>query len=463
MKTYDEFLTGKFQTLPPTGIPHPQYLVGDLFDFQSALTSWALKKGRAAIFADTGLGKMRMELAWAHAVHQYTNRPVMIWTPLAVARQVAHEAAVIGVRAKVCREAADVIDGINIANYDRLHKFNASDFIGAAPDESSCIKHHDTATATTLIEWCADMPFILPATATPAPNDWTELGTHAELLGVCSRQEMLAEFFTHDGANTSVWRLKGHARHVFWKWVATWGAMVRRPSDLGFNDSMYRLPQLELVEHVVDYEMPTMGQLFANEAQSLNERRQARRESLDQRVAACIDQVRSEPNEPWLIWCDLNAEQNALKHALGDSAYSVQGSDSADEKETSIAGWIAGDRKHMISKPSIMGWGLNFQHSARMGFVGVTDSYEAFYQAVRRQWRFGQKRRVHVHIFSSKAEGAVLANIKRKEREANNMAEQLSAETRGAVMAEVMGTVRETNPYLDQKEVHVPEFLKVTV
>lgn len=461
MTAYDDFLRGKFRMPPSTGIARPPALVGDLFDFQSALTTWSLKKGRAAIFADTGLGKMRMELAWAHAVHQHTKQPVMILAPLAVARQIADEAALVGIHAQVCREAGDMTGGINVANYDRLHKFNRSDFIGTAPDESSCIKHYDTAIFKDLTQWCQDMPFILPATATPAPNDWTELGTHAELLGICTRQEMLAEFFTHDGGDTSVWRLKGHARHVFWKWVATWGAMVRRPSDLGFDDARYKLPPLELIEHVVDYEMPTFGQLFANEAQSLSERRQARRESLAQRVNACIDQIRLEPNEPWLIWCDLNAEQDALKDALGAAAFSVQGSDSVDAKEAAIAGWLAGDRKHMISKPSIMGWGLNFQHSARMGFVGVTDSYEAFYQAVRREWRFGQKRAVHAHIFASKAEGTVVANLKRKEFEAKNMAEQLSAETREAVMAEVTGTVRETNDYRAQKQVHAPAFLKV--
>ena len=459
MSDYEAHIKRKLSTVPPTGIIGHVDLPESLFQHQEALTRWSLRRGRSAVFADTGLGKMRIELAWGSAVHKYTRMPVMIHTPLAVAGQIAAEGAKIGIHAKVVRDAGDLIDGINIANYERLHKFDASVFGGVVLDESGCIKHHDTKTFSSLTEAYRDTPFKLPATATPAPNDWTELGTHAEFLGICTRQEMLAEFFTHDGGDTSVWRLKGHARQVFWRWVASWGAMIRKPSDLGFDDGLYNLPPLHLHEHTVDFEMPLNGMLFAAEAQSLSERRKARRESLKDRVEACAAMVNSQGSEPWVVWCDLNAEGDALTAAI-DGAIQIAGADSIDVKESRLADFSYGRARVLVSKPSICGYGLNWQHSARMAFVGVTDSYESFYQAVRRQWRFGQKRDVHVHIFSSKAEGAVVANLRRKERDAGLMADNLSAETRDAVMAEVIGMQRETNPYNASKRVALPEFLR---
>jgi hypothetical protein len=457
--SYADFVSSKLSTVPPTGIADGFSLPCSLFGHQSALTAWALRRGRAAIFADTGLGKMRMELAWADAVRKHTKRPVMIHTPLAVAAQLAIEAAKIGVDAKVCREASDLTDGINITNYDRLHKFDASIFGGVVLDESGCIKHHDTKTFQALTAAYRETPFKLPATATPAPNDWTELGTHAEFLGICTRSEMLAEFFTHDGGDTSVWRLKGHARHIFWKWVATWGAMIRKPSNLGFDDGAYNLPALHLHEHHVAYELPLNGMLFAAEAQSLSERREARRASVEDRVRECASLVNAEKAEPWVVWCDLNSEGDALTKAI-DGAVQIAGADSVDVKEQRLMDFAEGRTRVLVTKPSIAGWGLNWQHSARMAFVGVTDSYEAYYQAVRRCWRFGQTRDVHVHIFASKAEGAIVSNLKRKEREAGEMADALSAETQAAVMAEVTGTVRETNSFNSSRPVTVPAFLE---
>lgn len=456
---YADFVSSKLSTVPPTGIADGFSLPGSMFPHQSALTAWALRRGRAAIFADTGLGKMRMELAWADAVRKHTGRPIMIHTPLAVAAQIAAEAAKIGIDAKVCREQSDLTDGINITNYDRLHKFDTSIFGGVVLDESGCIKHHDTKTFQSLTAAYRETAFKLPATATPAPNDWTELGTHAEFLGICTRAEMLAEFFTHDGGDTSVWRLKGHARHIFWKWVATWGAMIRKPSNLGFDDGAYNLPPLHLHEHHVAYELPLNGMLFAAEAQSLSERREARRASVEDRVNACATLVNAESAEPWVVWCDLNTEGDSLTKAI-DGAVQISGADSVDVKEQRLNDFAAGRIRVLVSKPSICGWGLNWQHSARMAFVGVTDSYEAYYQAVRRCWRFGQSRDVHVHIFASKAEGAIVSNLKRKEREAGEMADSLSAETQSAVMAEVTGTVRETNTFNSTKAVNVPSFLK---
>lgn len=456
---YQDFVTTKLSTVPATGIADGFSLPESMFPHQLALTAWALRRGRAAIFADTGLGKMRMELAWAEAVRKHTGQPVMIHTPLAVAAQLALEASKIGIHAKVCREASDLTDGINITNYDRLHKFDASIFGGVVLDESGCIKHHDTRTFQALTAAYRNTQFKLPATATPAPNDWTELGTHAEFLGICTRAEMLAEFFTHDGGDTSVWRLKGHARSIFWKWVATWGAMIRKPSNLGFDDGAYNIPALCLHQHQVDYEVPLNGTLFATDAQTLSERRNARRASMEDRVRECAALVNSESTEPWVVWCDLNAEGDALTKAI-DGAIQIAGADSVDIKEQRLVDFAEGRIRVLVTKPSIAGWGLNWQHSARMAFVGVTDSYEAYYQAVRRCWRFGQTRDVHVHIFASKAEGSVVTNLKRKEREAGAMADSLSAETREAVMSEVVGSTRETNSFNSSQRVSVPAFLK---
>lgn len=456
---YDAYVRRKLSTVPPTGIADGFSVPGSLFPHQSALTAWALRRGRAAIFADTGLGKSRMQLAWADAVHRHTGRPVLILAPLAVAAQTVGEGAALGLGIVHCRDVADVGPGINITNYDRLHRFDASAFGAVVLDESSCIKHHDTKTLKTLLSAFRDTQFKLCATATPAPNDWTELGTHAEFLGICTRQEMLSEFFTHDGGDTSVWRLKGHARSLFWRWVSGWGAMVRKPSDLGFDDSAYALPPLHLHEHTVKTEMPLNGMLFAAEAQTLSERRDARRTSMEDRVRECAAIVNGEPGEPWVVWCDLNAEGDALTKAIS-GAVQIAGADAPDVKEQRLADFAAGKFRVLVSKPSICGFGLNWQHSARMAFVGVTDSFESYYQAVRRSWRFGQKRDVHVHVFASSAEGAVVANLRRKERDAGEMAESLSAETRDAVMQAVTGSTRQTNTYNASQRVTVPAFLR---
>jgi len=458
MSDYAELVARKLASVPPSGIASPVKLPASLFPHQDALTGWALKRGRAAIFADTGLGKSRMQLAWADAVRKHTGRPVLILAPLAVAAQTAGEGVALDVQVTICRDGAEVSPGVNITNYDRLHRFDPAIFGGVVLDESSIIKHHDARTFSTLTAAFRSTPFRLCATATPAPNDWTELGTHAEFLGICTRQEMLAEFFTHDGGDTSVWRLKGHARHIFWRWVCSWGALIRRPSDLGFDDSAYDLPPLHLHEHTVECDMPTNGMLFAMEAQSLSERRDARRASMADRIAECAAIVNADA-EPWVVWCDLNAEGDALTKAI-NGAMQIAGSDDTDTKEQRLRDFAEGRIRVLVSKPSICGWGLNWQHCARMAFVGVTDSYEAYYQAVRRCYRFGQQRDVHVHIFASDAEGAVVANLRRKERDAMAMAESLSAETHDAVMAEVTGSSRQTNTYNAGRRVAVPAFLR---
>ncbi|GAC1512284.1 MAG: hypothetical protein NVS1B16_03640 [Pseudarthrobacter sp.] len=458
--SYEAFVARKLASVPATGLGRVPELSEALFPFQRDLVGWALKRGRAALFADTGLGKTRMQLEWARHV---PGRRVLVLAPLAVAAQTAAEGARMGISVRVCREASDVDVGINVTNYERLHKFDCSAFDAVVLDESSCIKHHTTKTLAHLLEAFRDTAWKLCATATPSPNDYTELGTHAEFLGVCSRTEMLAEYFVHDGGDTQTWRLKGHAREAFWRWVATWGAMLRRPSDLGYPDEGYQLPPLVTHEHVLEADPESVkktGLLFAVPAQSLMERRDARRGSLDERVRQCAELVNASA-EPWVVWCDLNAESEALTDAI-DGAVEVRGSDTIEEKEQRLRDFAEGRTRVLVSKPSICGWGLNWQHCARMAFVGVTDSWEAYYQAVRRIYRFGQGRECHVHIFASELEGSVVANLKRKESDARVMAEELARETRDALVEEVRGQGRMTNPYAPGS-VLVPSWIRSEV
>lgn len=457
---YRQFVMHKLSTVPPTGLDEFT-LPGGLFEHQEALTRWALRRGRCAIFADTGLGKSRMQLAWADAIYRHTHKSVLILAPLAVAAQTVGEGAQMGISVNHCRDGSQVEPGITITNYDRMHRFDASRFGAVVLDESSIIKHHDSKTLRILLDTFGQTPFKLCATATPAPNDWTELGTHAEFLGVCTQAEMLAEYFLHDGGETQAWRLKKHARGQFWRWVASWAAMVRKPSDLGFDDSRYNLPPLRVMQHTTEsagHDPQATGMLFALEANTLSERREARKGSLAGRVEACAAIVNAS-REPWVVWCDLNAEGDALKAAIPD-AVEIRGNDDPDTKEQRLRDFADGKIRVLVSKPSICGWGLNWQHCAHIAFVGVTDSWEAYYQAVRRCWRFGQTRPVDVHIFASDLEGAIVANLKRKEADANAMADALSAETHDAVQMAVLGSVRESNPYNPELVAHIPAWLR---
>lgn len=441
---YEDFIAGKLATASHSGLAMVPPLHADLFPFQRDLVAWALRKGRAALFADTGLGKSRMQVEWA----RHAGKRVLILAPLSVAAQTRREGAEIGVDVTVCREATDVHDGVNVTNYDRLHRFDTGVFDAVVLDESSIIKHHDAKTLRQLLDAFAATPMRLCATATPSPNDYTELGTHAEFLGVCTRQEMLAEFFCHDGGETQVWRLKGHARQAFWRWVASWGALLRKPSDLGYDDAGYNLPPLQTIEHIIPADAETVkasGLLFAAPAGDLTERRTARKASVGRRVEECAALVNAS-DQQWIVWCDLNAESEALTAAIR-GAVEVRGSQDVDEKERRIATFLSGASRVLVTKPSIAGFGLNLQFCSRMAFVGVTDSWESYYQAVRRIYRFGQMRGCQVHIFASEIEGSVVENLKRKAADAAKMADELSRETAAVVRTEVTGSARVHVPY----------------
>jgi len=365
-----------------------------------------------------------MQLAWAEAVTAKLNKPVLILAPLAVSRQTEREGKKFGIKVSVANSDIDIRkNGIFVTNYEKLDRFDPSRFGGVVPDESSILKSFTGATRNALIERFREAPMKLCCTATPAPNDFMELGNHSEFLGVLTRTEMLSTFFVHDGGDTSKWRLKGHAEEEYWKWICQWAVMIRKPSDLGYPDEGFELPPLTYHSHVVSSNRPLDGFLFQVEAQTLEERRSARRVSLDERVQVTADMV-NQSTEPWLVWCDLNAEGDALTRAIPD-AVQVVGADTDEAKESRMLGFADGQFRVLVTKPSIAGYGMNWQHCPNTAFVGLSDSWEKWYQAIRRVWRFGQKKPVHCHVITSEAEGAVVKNIQRKEADAARMAAEM--------------------------------------
>jgi DNA modification methylase len=419
MGVYASFLASKLQRHKPQGTGAKARLHESLFDFQRIITHWALKKGRAAIFADCGLGKTRMQLEWGRVVSENSGGRVLLLAPLAVESQTLAEAKAIGVSAQLSTCQADALSGITITNYEKLHKFDPRAFAGIILDESSILKSYDGAFRNLIIESFAKTPYKLACTATPAPNDYMELGNHCEFLGILNRAEMLSEFFVHDAAKTQDWRLKGHAEQEFWKWVCSWAVMVRKPGDIGCSDQGFELPELRIKNHVVQSDQLGIDTLFAMPASSLAERRMARRLSLPERLAKATQLINGS-KESWIVWCDLNIESQALTEMIS-GAREITGSDSEADKIDGLTGFAEGRYHRLVTKPSIAGWGMNWQHCHNQLFFGLSDSYEQFYQAVRRCWRFGQKSPVNVHIVTSHLENAVIENIRRKEADHETM------------------------------------------
>jgi len=452
---YEDFLSRKETVDTPTGLSSIPALNPMLFPHQADMVKWALRRGRAALFADCGIGKTPMELEWS------TRQPheCIIVAPLAVAHQFVREAQKFGVDVAYAKDQSQVTKRITITNYERLENFHIEQFGAVSLDESSILKNSSGAYSTWMIEAFKNTPFRLLASAMPAPNDVMELGTQAEFLGVMSRSEMLAMYFTHDGGDTSKWRVKGHAQKAFWTWMTSWAVMIRKPSDLGYSDAGFILPPLRMHEHQVSVNTPTSGFLFALEAQTLQERQAARRDSIGDRVRACADIVNTS-NKPFLVWCNLNEESAQLAAAIPD-AIEVTGSDSDDKKESAIVGFLDGRYRVMVSKPKIAGLGLNLQHCADMAFVGLSDSYEQLYQSIRRCWRFGQKNAVNVHVITAETEGAVVSNIKRKEREAeetyNSMIEHMKDLNAAALHG---GQVRNKTAYKPTVPMMIPDFMR---
>lgn len=642
MTSYAEFLERKRMVDPMTGMSSVPNLPGFLFPHQRDIVAWALRRGRAAIFAGTGLGKTAMELVWSDAVAKHTGKPVLIFAPLAVSQQHIREAKKFGLSARIVKAQDECAPGVNVTNYQKIEHFDLTAFGGIVLDESSILKSTDGHYRNKLIEDCAAVPFRLAATATPAPNDFMELGNHAEFLGVMSYTDMLATFFSHDGGETQKWRLKGHAENDFWKWMASWAVMLRQPSDLGYPNDGYDLPPLKQTQHhvAVDY-APSLdtGLLFPVEAHTLQERIAARRDTVEERIkmavsivigsywdklAECLGNQNTQltdaqklsaiqnmlpsakqplaaehprktgntcgpttgpiktsttselqsskpkstradasdmlltpnigsapkqmlegarlssgvsncsgqntslplPNttncsegrmgaaqsasadtddactlitvtipgasegcsahpatpaldtsktiqvaskEPrsisakldrWVVWCHLNSEQDALEKAFGSLALSVRGSKSDEENERSILAFLEGEQPILIGKPSMMGFGLNLQCCHQTLFVGLNDSFEQVFQAIRRFWRFGQTKPVNVHFIAAETEGAVVANLRRKEADAERMAAAMVKHMADLSSAEVRGMVRTVANYNPTQPVIIPDFLR---
>lgn len=457
---YNEFLESKQRIPPACGFEKPKAEMNPmLFQWQKDIVHWALKKGRAALFEDCGNGKTIQQLEFSQCVSAHTGKPVLIVAPLTVAEQTKREGEKFGYDVTLCRKREDVRPGINVTNYEMLEHFDAAVFGGVVLDESSILKNYMGKVRTQIIEMFQDVPYRLSCTATPSPNDFMELGNQVEFLGIMSRTEMLATYFTHDGSKTSQWRLKGHAETRFWEWVATWAVVLTCPADLGYPNDGYILPELRMNEHLVEMKNVMENGLFGWVAQTLTERRDARHMSLRERCEKAAELVASAPDEQWLVWCDLNDESAMLTDLIRNSV-EVRGSDKPEDKATALRAFADGFVRYLVTKPSIAGFGMNWQQCHNMIFVGLSDSYEAMYQAIRRCYRFGQEHPVNVHIVTSAAEGAVKSNVERKEAQAEFMKTQMVKYTKEILTREIRGTQRIVIPYDPQVEMRIPEWLR---
>ena len=453
MVAYRDFINRK--SFKPISVGFDPDLRGyPLFDFQHDIVRWACNRGRGAIFADTGLGKTLMQLAWAHQVTIKTGRPVLILAPLAVSEQTIEQGAVFDIQVERLR--SDVFgQGIYITNYEQLKNIDCSQFVGVVLDESSILKGFDGKMRRYITAVFESTPYKLSCTATPSPNDLMEFGTQSEFLGIMSMTEMLAMFFIHDGEDTSKWRLKGHGRKKFWEWLSTWAVVIRSPKDYGYKAEGYDLPPLHIHEHVVPSGL--MDGLLPWIAQSLSERNQARKVSVDARVEMAASIANAEKGQS-LIWCNLNSESEKLTAAIQDSVQ-VYGSQKAEEKSRLLLGFSHGEVHNLISKPSICGFGMNWQNCNHMIFTGLSDSFEQYYQAVRRCWRFGQKKEVHVHIVSADSEGAVVANIKKKERQHNDISKEMVACVKEFTVKQLGKATKEKTEYKPNQKMGIPSWM----
>jgi len=459
--SYAKFISGRQDVTRARGFEPSRPIAGHLFDFQRDIVKWALARGRAAIFADTGLGKTAMQLEWAS--HISGEGRVLILCPLAVADQTVKEAARFGVDCAYVR-SFDPKHRIQVTNYEMLDRFDPADFTGIVLDESSILKSFTGKTRNAIIQAFEATPYRLACTATPAPNDHAELGNHAEFLGIRSRVEMLAEFFVHDGGSTQSWRLKGHAEDIFWRWVCSWGAVVRLPSDLGYPDDNFALPELRMHEHIVPVnhrDVWSEGFLFAPDARTLSDQRATRRATMHARVEVARTIADASP-DPCVIWCELNAEGDAVEASISD-AVQIKGSDPLDTKRHRLCAFDPVNKlgkpiRVLVTKPSIAGFGMNWQHCARMVFVGASHSYEQTYQAIRRCWRFGQTRAVDVHVIRAETEGAIVSNYRKKAARHQSLMDGMLDHTR-SIQTIAGAAHREWNQYQPAEQMRLPNWL----
>lgn len=417
---YTEFIRNKGQLSTNSGFK-PLFMPDFLFDFQEALTTWAIEKGKSAIFADCGLGKTPMQLVWAQNVLEKTNKPVLIITPLAVSAQTIKEGEKFNIKCTRSRDGK-IEKGINVTNYERLHYFNADDFSGVVCDESSILKNFSGVRRKEITEFLCKTKYRLLCTATASPNDYVELGTSSEALGELGNMDMLSMFFkTSDNAlqisqrygdfwNRNRWRFKAHSEEGFWRWVCSWARALRKPSDLGFDDKDFILPPLTIEDTVCNHNITLFGELFVKEAVTLNEQREERRVTIKQRCEAVYEKVSD--HDTSLIWCQMNDEGNYLEKIIPESKQ-ICGADSDEKKEETFLAFQKGELRRLITKPKIGAFGLNFQNCSHVTFF-PSHSFEQYYQGVRRCWRFGQKKPVKVDIITTIGEIGVMKNLLKK-------------------------------------------------
>lgn len=424
--SYLDFLTAKRARAHRDGATVAlEHVHPSLFPWQAEIVSWAVGVGRAAIWADTGLGKTRMQLEWA----KHSGSTALIVAPLAVCQQTVREAAALDLTATYARSSADITGpGIYVTNYERVASFDTSMLDAVVLDEASILKNSSGKMRELLITHFEDVPAKLACTATPAPNDPEELTNQAEFLGQMKRNLMLAAYFVHDDEG---WRLKGHARRPMLQWMATWALAIRLPSDMGGDDTGYILPGLRIIPETVRVEVEAEGQLFATDLGGVTGRSQIRKQTLEARCELAASLIRAEPDEPWLIWTGMNAEADMIAKLI-PGAVNVHGSLTPDEKADALLGFADGRIQHLITKPQIASQGLNYQHCARMVFVGLSDSYEQYYQAIRRCYRYGQTRVVEAHIVLSEIESQIATNVRRKEQQASTFTAALVSEMQRA-------------------------------
>ncbi len=438
MTTLETFLANKLRVPLPHGIDIVPQLSDKLWDWQREVTGWGLRRGRAALFEDCGLGKTRQQVEWARCVAEHTGKPTLILAPLAVAGQTVREGALIGVPVTYVRSQAEVPRGpcVVVANYEMLKHFTPEAFGGVVWDESSILKAYQGATKQRIIAFAQGIHYRLACTATPAPNDHLELLNHGEALGILKSHEALARWFLPDTGAAGSYRLKGHAVEAFWDWVSSWARCIGKPSDLGaqYSDAGYELPPLVQTVHALDVDITTgrrPGELFRMGSLSATDLHREKRLTLDARAQRVAELVTSEPGEPWLVWCDTDYEDAAFRKVL-PGATSVRGSDKLESKERALMGFADGSIRTLITKPKIAGFGLNWQHCARVIFGGSSFSYEAWYQAIRRTWRFGQKREVRAHVVMGATETGVWSVVQRKAAEHESMKREMYAAMRRA-------------------------------
>jgi hypothetical protein len=458
---YQDFIEQKTVKSQASGIDIDALRLNrNLFPFQRDLVKLALRCGKFCLWTNTGTGKGLMLMSWADAlIETNTVDKVLVLAPLGVANQLVGEGEKFGIAINYCVDDDDVIDGINVTNYEKLRKFDCSVFDAVVLDESSCLKNVSGKVRTEIIDTFRNTPYKLACSATPSPNDYMELGNQCEFLGVMSYTEMLSMFFVHDGGETSKWILKPHAQKAFWEFVCSWAVMLRTPSDLGYSDEGYILPKLITKTHHVDTQInPPDGQLVFTDYTSLVGQRHIRKSSLHDRCKVATD-IANSSTEQFLIWCETNDESALLKKLI-PGATEVKGSDTDKHKEDSAYNFAQGNIRVLISKPSIFGMGLNFQKCHICIYVGLSHSFEQFFQSVRRLWRFGQQNEVTVHIVQHPLEGAISTNLKRKEDDAKNMAEQMVKYMQAYSLEQLKGVKRVTVEYNPQLEMIIPDWLR---